>query len=323
MSNTEKPLDDDPVLRRVERVTGIGGLVARLGRLNRSDLQSLLLAVTRERSRQRHLGDVVRDFDSNRFVAPALFPAQQIAQVEQALAAELPPDLDLIELSPLAPLGTCFHTAQLAQDWAVATVRGSEVVSDPTNVLALECARRRRSQRGPTAPEVEIATSHRVVRPQFHGDDRSLRAHFRLFCWCSSGRDTGSHTFEMRHLFRHGSVYLAAARAVLPDTHGLQVLVTDFSTEGLGERLHRGLIEPLRRKHPSAHIDVNPGRAAGKGYYSSLCFHINVIDGDGNVIQLGDGGAVGWTAKILNDRKERLMISAIAVERLVELGAHR
>jgi len=55
---------------------------------------------------------------------------------------------EAVELSPLAPLGWCSSVALDSQNKIVSTARGTEVVSDPTNVLALECARRLQEDSG-------------------------------------------------------------------------------------------------------------------------------------------------------------------------------
>ena len=50
----------------------------------------------------------------------------------------LPPEYEPVELSPLAPLGTSSVVGTVHQNKVVSTSRNSEVLSDPTNVLALE-----------------------------------------------------------------------------------------------------------------------------------------------------------------------------------------
>ena len=56
------------------------------------------------------------------------------------LVEALPEDVDVVGLSPLAPLGASSALAAVHQDRLVSTVRGTKVVSDPTNVLAPEVA---------------------------------------------------------------------------------------------------------------------------------------------------------------------------------------
>ena len=54
-------------------------------------------------------------------------------------------------------------------------------------------------------------------------------------------------------------------------------------------------------------------------YYTDLAFKITV-DAMGHEVELGDGGLTGWTAALMNDAKERCLISCIATERLAALA---
>lgn len=47
-----------------------------------------------------------------------------------------------------------------------------------------------------------------------------------------------------------------------------------------------------------------------------MCFHIHATGGASEAVQLVDGGFTGWSAALLSDRKERLLISGIGTERL-------
>jgi hypothetical protein len=88
----------------------------------------------------------------------------------------LPADFDGLALSPVTPLGTCAAVGAADRNRVLSTVRSSEIVSDPTNVLALEAAARRRGG----ADAVHLAACHRALRnQQFDAPDAA--AHFELF----------------------------------------------------------------------------------------------------------------------------------------------
>ena len=182
----------DKHLERIEREAGVPGLAAVLAeRLAPTDLQSLLLEVYRRRSQARTPADVLADYERDRFVTPAALPPRRLLELEGVFLSELPDDVSVTELSPVCPLGTS-AVASVSQDWSVATVRNTEVVSDATNVLALECALRRREliKAQPRSREaVHLAASHRFLRPQLH-DRPGLRPHFRMFSLCSGGGAT-------------------------------------------------------------------------------------------------------------------------------------
>ena len=57
-------------------------------------------------------------------------------------------------------------------------------------------------------------------------------------------------------------------------------------------------------------------RTSGRGYYVDLCFHIHAITPSKQRLELVDGGVVNCTQKLLNNDKERLVISGIGSERL-------
>src|SRR5258706_1324301 len=133
------------IVQRIENETGISGLVALLAeRLAPTDLQSLLLEVYRLRSNQRQPADLLSNYESDRFVRPSSLSPVHLLAWEQTVFSSLPAEFQPLTLSPVCPLGTSSVMAGLDQNWAITTARNTEVVSDSTNVLALECAVRRR-----------------------------------------------------------------------------------------------------------------------------------------------------------------------------------
>ena len=63
------------------------------------------------------------------------------------------------------------------------------------------------------------------------------------------------------------------------------------------------------------HVDEWRDRTRGRRYYTTSCFQIQ-IEVDDERIEIGDGGMVDWTARLLDNRKERLCTGALSVERL-------
>ena len=61
-----------------------------------------------------------------------------------------------------------------------------------------------------------------------------------------------------------------------------------------------------------------PERESGLAYYRDLCFKVFGSAG-GQRFEVGDGGFVDWTAKLLGNRKERLLISGYGLDRLALL----
>lgn len=205
----------------------------------------------------------------------------------------------------MAPLGTSAVLGPLDQNRVVSTIRGSEVVSDSTNVLALECARRRRRGRAP----VRLCASQRLLRAQAY-DDPQVRPDFRLLGLCAAGRDEGSWRFELQSLAEQLDFalrFLAAAGAV-----ELRVSITELAGGRRLEALQEHVLDPLSRRFPEAGLRFDPERDRGRGYYVGACFRIEAAG-----VELADGGFTAWTQALLSDRKERLLICGIGIERLV------
>lgn len=114
-------------------------------RLSPADLRTLWLGVARERAASVTPADVVRQWRDDRFVRPSAADPRALARVEAQLWDLLPASFAGVELSPVAPLGTCSSVAPVSQDRVLSTGRLTEVVSDPTNALAVEAAVRRRA----------------------------------------------------------------------------------------------------------------------------------------------------------------------------------
>jgi len=307
------------VVERIEREAGVPSLVALLTeRLTPTDLQSLLLEVYRLRCSRRQPADLLSSYESDRFVRPsAASPARLIAW-EQAALSTLPPEFQPLALSPVCPLGTNSVVAAVDQNWTVATARNTEVVSDSTNVLALECALRRREllRANPKSEEpVHLATSHRLLRAQ-HYENPNLVSHFSSFALCSAGRDQGNLRFELYALGLHIRFYLRALRAFLGVGIPLHVSMTDFNPKPRYTLLEAQLLAPVRAEFEAVDRVMDELRTSGRGYYRDLCFHIHATAPSSRRLELVDGGVVDWTQHLLSNAKERLIISGIGSERL-------
>jgi hypothetical protein len=185
----------DPIVERIEREAGLPGLFAALAtRIPATDLQSLLLATARRRASHLAPADVLRRYVDDPLCRPAELAPGPLDELERTAYALLPEHYQPLELSPVCPLGTSSVLGGLSQDRILTTVRGSEVVSDPTNVLALECALRRRRDR---SRGVHLAASHRALRTT--PVEPPLLPHFRLFVLCSGGRSGSESALLAEH----------------------------------------------------------------------------------------------------------------------------
>jgi hypothetical protein len=314
----------DKIIERIERQAGVPGLASILAdQLSPTDLQSILLEVYRIRSSRMQPSAVLSDYESNRFVRPSAVSPACLVRWAQIAFSHLPQGFQPVALAPVCPLGTNSVVAPVDQNWAVATARNTEVVSDSTNVLALECAVRRREllrADGKSSEPVHLAASHRLLRAQ-HYDNPALVAHFSAFALCSAGRDQGNLQFESSALRLHILFYLRSLRAFLGPGVPLYVSVADFNPSPRVE-LVEALFTAVQAEFEDVECVLDERRTSGRGYYVDLCFHIHAAAASGRRLELVDGGCVNWTQALLSNAKERLVISGIGSERLcTEFGS--
>ncbi|GAA3672937.1 hypothetical protein GCM10022267_69710 [Lentzea roselyniae] len=273
------------LLTRVLRSLGGEEALERLARLRGSDLTSVLLALMRRRASELSGPDVLRQYRSDRFVAPAAVPFGVLRAAEDRLLDALPSSFEVLGLAPVVPLGTCSAVAETDQNNVLTTIRGTEVAADTTNALALEAAVRRQA----SGEDVRLAAVQRVVRAQlFEGAGRF--AHFTLFAAVSAGRDRGSLAFERQHFQEH----------------------VEFLREACGDVEVRVTVLDPRFEVVRGDLPADPSRRTG--YYKGLCYKV-FRDG----VEIGDGGFVDWTQRLTGNRKERLLITGLGVDRLATL----
>lgn len=278
---------DERILKRLGRAAGVEDIAGALERLAPTDLQSLLLEVYRRRAAALTPNALLKRYEESRFVSPAGSNVSDLLEFDRRALSLLPDDYQPIELSPVAPLGTAAVLGGLSQDWAIATARNSEVVSDSTNVLALECALRRRHDR---KMAVKLISSHRLIRGQDYGAQASQ--HFRLLGFAAAGRGDSFWVDALVEQLGFFVSLLGDIRIVLTPLDGTLAEDVRVRVEGL--------------------VELDHSRTSGRAYYSRLCFKI--YRGD---LELGDGGFTDWTQTLLGDIKERLLISGIGTERAV------
>jgi hypothetical protein len=314
-------MTSDKIIARISRETGIDGLVETLSQqLSPTDLQSLLIEVYRRRAEALAPHDVLHQYRHNRFVQPAqIGPVAQL-DFDRLAYALLPPGFEGIELSPVAPLGACSVVSSVSQNVTVPTIRNTEVCSDATNVLALECAlRRHQLLRGDprAAYRVKLATGHRLLRAQKFEGPASFQ-HFGIFTLCTAGRDEGSFKFETEALFEQIDFYvrlLSKAEDLGYTTRDVRVSITALDERRI-DVLQAGVVDALSAKHPHVRAQFDQDRQTGCGYYTDVCSAIHAVSPAGDDLLLVDGGLTTWTQQLLSNHKERLLTSGLGSERL-------
>ena len=78
--------------------------------------------------------------------------------------------------------------------------------------------------------------------------------------------------------------------------------------------------DPSAASSAVAEVVTDRDRAGGRGYYRDLCFKVNALV-DGAQEEIGDGGFTDWTAQLLANGKERLLITGYGTDRLASFAA--
>jgi hypothetical protein len=265
-----------------------------------SDLWSLLLGVAEQRAMQRTPANVQQQWEKDRFVRPASLDQRTLNELDRHLLAAASA-FEALELSPLAPLGSCSTIGLASQNKIVSTIRGTEVVSDPTNLLALESAQRLR--RNP-AQTIKLATNHRCVRAQPVPNNPGYAAHFRLFCLSTAGLERKDHGFLVEALAEHIHTHLGALNRLEQHGYGFPArtlkILADPAHQSVGQRI-------------AATFSGTPLvlETLGHPYYHGLRFMISAKCPSGERMPLIDGGAFDWLRKLTSNRKLTFVASGL------------
>jgi hypothetical protein len=308
------------IVQRIVRESNIPELMEVLTeRISMTDLQLLLLEVYKRRAAKLSAAAVLKQYKENRFVRLANISPQESIEFDRLAYSLLPGGFEVVELSPVCPLGACSVLATVDQNNTVATVRNTEVCADSTNVLALECAtRRRKSGKGEGVHDTKLCASHRLLRGQVFKGPVSF-SHFRVFSLCTAGRDRGNYGFEIDALCEQVDFYLRLlleSRRLGFVVGQTRVTMTPFAG-GKADLLERHVIAKLATKHGEVAFGLDEERQRGRGYYIWAGFRINANDPEGTECFLIDGGFTNWAEKLMSNRKERLLVSGMGTERFL------
>jgi hypothetical protein len=290
----------------IARAVGGDATYARLARdLPASELWSVLLEVARDRAGARTPAEVLAQYRRDRFVRPAGIGQRDFVAVDGHLLAAAA-EFEALELSPVTPLATSSAVAPTDQHRVLSALRGTEVVSDPTNVLALECADR--LARAPAVP-VHLATSMRVVRAQPVPDKPGFAQHFRIFVLASAGREEPAHAFTVATLAAHVRTLTAALDRL--EEHGFAFGARRVALLATAERaaLADRVAEELGAVVPTERAVLE------HAYYSGgIRYMYWVTAPDGAQVPLGDGGAFDWMTKLTANRRNVFVASGMGAQ---------
>ncbi|MBF0207911.1 MAG: hypothetical protein HQK53_13605 [Oligoflexia bacterium] len=313
-------MEIDRLLSRISKACGVDDILVSLTeKIQMSDLNSLLMEVFNQKTKKISISQLYQSYLTNPYVAPSQISPIELLKFDTLAYSLLPGDCEVIELSPLCPLGTCSSLAPVHQNKIISALRNSEVVSDATNVLALECAKRRlqnnKNKNMRRDAILKLATSHRFVRVQSAPDKTSkFTAHFKIFCVCFAGIDNGNYQFEVHSLQEAIDFYLRLLKRAC--IHFTPTLYLEIYDKNILKCIENELVPNLLNIHPQIKIKINR-EERGYNYYSAIRFHISLDEVASGYPYLIDGGLTDWTKKIEGNQKARFLISAIGSELLL------
>lgn len=291
-------------------------LLEKLATLSSSELNSLLMEVFRQDAAQVTPQDLMRAYQENRFVAPSSLDPIVFAKGEvELLDIASKRNFKALELSPLAPLGNCSAIGLADQNKIVSALRGTEIVADATNLMALESSVRRKSLSF-SDEDVNLCAIHRHVRAQAL-TTKGHTAHFKIFCALTAGRDKGSHIFEKAAVLSHLEFY----NTYLVDTlkmNGISVVIKAITGTQGDLQTSKAIFEHVKGRLGSMDLTFLEVPADEHRYYRHTRFSIN-LDHNGMFVNLGDGGFVDWGMKLTSNAKELMFTSGIGFELLIKL----
>jgi len=304
------------IIESLEKKLGLPGLIKKLTeKFPPSDLNSLLLEIFRKTSQRITGAELLKKYENNRFVTPSKYDPVEFREFE-LLLLKLAKESGYspMELSPLTPLGTCSAIATVDQNRILSSIRGTEVVADATNVLTLECSKRRKHLKF-NETDIQLCTIHKHVRGQAF-KKQGLATHFKIFCLTTAGRDKGNFETEKVSLLNQLILYKTYFKDHLKlDNFIIRLKALATNKENI---LFNNVCDFVESKLKNITFQRIESGIDHEQYYRHLQFKIILLHND-EEFEIGDGGFVDWSQQLTSNRKERLLISGIGIEFLYNL----
>ncbi len=266
-----------------------------------------LLELARNQARKRRPADLLVQRERDAFVQPSEVE-QRILHRLDGLALDAASQFEALQLSPVAPLGVCSAIAPTSQDRTLSANRGTEVVSDPTNVLAVECATRLQSD--PTRV-VRLCTLHQVLRAQPLPKHAGFSRHFRLFTPVVGGAARPEDGLEVEAIAEIVGVFdrlMNACETIGSSFPGRRARI--FKSEAravLAARVRKA----LETSYP--HLGLEEVSLEST-YYAGLRVMLLADAPAAAGINIADIGVFDWIEKLLSNRRMRFVAGGFGLE---------
>jgi hypothetical protein len=223
--------------------TGVPDLTDRLlHQLTGTELNTVLLHLFQKITEDRNAADLNQSFQTSRFFKPSPVDPILYKMLETDLLRLVKTyDYAPIELSPLAPLGTCSVLGPVDQFNVVSALRNSEVVADATNVMALIIAEN--IMNGQSYP-LKYACTHRHTRSQALSSPAHT-SHFGVLCLTTGGKDPGNFDFEINEFIEHIKIHHQILQSNFPGRTFVAKIFIRSCELHYSKKLQEALIQTL------------------------------------------------------------------------------
>ena len=284
-------------------------------RLSGTELNSLLLEVFHKKAETSSAPQLLKNYQLNRFVKPADLPVLRLKETEFDLLKIFKESLfEPIELSPVTVLGSCSVVGPANQGKILSALRGTEVLADGTNSMALHiCDLKKRSVWTPKFPsdKIRLGAIQRHIRTQSI-TGKGFTPHFKIGCFVTSGADTGNFMFEKESILEHVQLMKRIFESYYKVDHlSFRLVCRPGYQDSL--RLATEIREYISTSIPDTKVAIVEKPENEIAYYKGIQYKVDIKWRDGE-FEIGDGGFVDWTQQLLQNKKERFLISGFGFD---------
>ena len=271
--------------------------------LSGSELNSLLLELFELKTTSISAPQMLNLYQANRLVKPADLPTLEMKQMElDVLRLLADHGFDPVELSPVTQFGSCSVVGPVDQKKILTALRGTEVLADSTNAIALHvCDLKQKRQTH--LPTLKFANIQRQMRTQSI-NVKGFTPHFRVGCIVSCGEADGQFNFEKRMLNEHLRImeYLFINYYKVDD-----VSFRLLPRRGYPDGFLEAIADHIKTENPGMKLKIDSTSGQKENNYYKGSQHKVGITVKGRTYEIADGGFVDWTQKLLQNKKERML----------------
>jgi len=301
------------ISRRIEQALGVPALTDKLANeLSPSDFNSLLTEIFSLRADNISPTEMLKLYAQNHYAKPAACNAAQYRRLEaDMLCAAEANGIHSLILSPASLFGCCSAFGAVSQNKVISATRNLEILSDATNMLALYVAAEiKKGTLSHAEKPIHFCTTHRHIRYYAELSSQML-PHFGIFTMVSAGKSRSSYEFEIEALLFQLHFYLDYWQKRYSST--LSVSFNRRAGYKDSDGFFNRVINAVKNAFSNIEILINE-QENNTVYYKGLQATINAHV-EGTILEIGDIGFTDWTQKLLNSTSERLLISAMALDR--------